>query len=125
MNAHTEKLLRHVLSRQVWVDIRLLCNILDDLCAGFVISFRLRDANLHNTTLPLSWWLHLVPSFHKLRGKSTGNWWSYIEPLCTLVRRLHEDQVDSECLRCCDKEVSNALSHQTSNTSDLRETFHL
>lgn len=50
------------------IDINVLCDIIDHLCAAAILV--LKNFNLHNVTLPRSWFIALLPN---LKNESRFN----------------------------------------------------
>ena len=61
----------HVLEKRVPVDIGLLCDSRDHLCASLVLATRLRNGTLHDVTLPKSWLMRTVPQCESLGSRDT------------------------------------------------------
>ena len=74
------------------MDVRILCEILDELCYSHIVAHKLQHSTLHNVTLPLSWWSRLVCAILPLRKKNCELWGKYINLLCVLLRKMHEKE---------------------------------
>ena len=64
-----------MIQKQVPIDIEVLCDLIDRLCACLILATRARTrqgVSLHNVTMPKSWILRLFPHLHSFLFKATN-----------------------------------------------------
>lgn len=62
-------MIRQVVDKFLPIDINVLCDIIDYLCGAAILV--LKDFILHNVTLPLSWFIALLPNLkHDPRSRN-------------------------------------------------------
>lgn len=91
----------------------LLCDIVENLCASFVVFRRLQTtSSLHNVTLPRSWFLNLLKDGQARKYRDTTFHGVLLEPILTLMGRIHAslDPSKSHFFHSNDAEVDIHLS---------------
>jgi hypothetical protein len=53
-------MIRQVVEKLLPIDVNVFCDIIDYLCGATILV--LKDLNLHNVTLPRSWFIALLPN---------------------------------------------------------------
>ena len=80
----------HLLVSRLSLDVAVLCEYLDSLCARLVIAAKLRECDsLHNMTMPRSWILQAVPLVGKLRSKNVDLLPLYVAPMADLLEWIY------------------------------------
>ena len=80
-----------MLEKKIPIDIGVLCDLMDHLCASMIFAIRLRNANntLHDIMLPKSWLLRLVPQCNILRTRVTLLSIVYIRNMRDLLEQVY------------------------------------
>lgn len=72
------------------IDISVLCDIIENICGALATVKRYRHAStLHNVILPKSWLLNSSKNIKLHKFDDTGMYWIMVDPLLTLLGRLH------------------------------------
>lgn len=83
---------RHVLDKQIPVELTLLCRFLELVVGSFVIAATFKRArSLHGVTLPRSWILEHVRKLHKLQTKDANPdfYWAMARPFQDLLENIY------------------------------------
>lgn len=79
---------RSVCEARLPIDIGLLCNLTDQLCASFAVAYRLgRYSSLHNVTISRKWVTTLAAD-ERLGGQETNLLNMLIDLIPTLLREI-------------------------------------
>jgi len=93
-----EFFLRHVVQERPRIDISILCDFAENLCASLVIFERFqRTSTAHNVTLPRSWLLSW-PKF--IRTSNSANTEPYTIFVDSMVALLRQVQTGLQAGRC-------------------------
>ena len=80
---------RHIVDRKVDIDIRVLCDFMDKLCALLVVANCLqKTSSVHNIMLPRSWICDLVGNMDALKEQELRLMWLYLTPSTILLERI-------------------------------------
>ena len=77
------------MTTKVPIDIGVLCDLMDNLCASMIVTIRLRSGTLHDVTMPKSWLLRVIPKCEALRSKDTRLSTLYKMHLRELLERIY------------------------------------
>ncbi|PCH33049.1 hypothetical protein WOLCODRAFT_159800 [Wolfiporia cocos MD-104 SS10] len=104
---------RHIIKRRIPIDIVVLCDLLDLLCASIVLRDRYQTTrSFHNVTLPQSWLVRLVDFIKRLcirttRFKELRD--MYLEPISQLMSQIQTGK-DAEYLLFHDNDILSQAS---------------
>ncbi|TFY54263.1 hypothetical protein EVJ58_g8968 [Rhodofomes roseus] len=84
--------INHVLMNRLFIDVTVLCELLDNLCALIVVASRLQTSDtLHDITMPRSWLQRALLDIHQMKDKflSRGFLEMYMAPMAGLLEQIY------------------------------------
>lgn len=81
---------RHVVERRLHINLGVLCQFFDYLCAGLITSSRYRRfGNVHDVTLPRSWFLVHMPDLCPEVVQDTSFTWLLVKPIRIILEQVY------------------------------------
>ncbi|PCH33046.1 hypothetical protein WOLCODRAFT_62498 [Wolfiporia cocos MD-104 SS10] len=81
--------MNHVIENRTPIDVGLLCNLLDCICAMMIVDYRYKMRHsLHDITLPHSWLIRLLQEMKKLGSRETRFLPLYLKPMVALLEQV-------------------------------------
>lgn len=93
-----EFFLRHVVQERPRIDISVLCDFAENLCASLVILERFqRTSTPHNVTLPRSWFLSWPKFVRPSNGTNPEAYTIFVDSMVVLLRQVQTGLQAGRC----------------------------
>lgn len=81
---------RHIVEKEIPIELSLLCELLDTLCGMLLLARRRRRGfSVHSLSLPQSWLTRLEGQFRGTYPGDTSLLWLYLQPMGTLLEQVY------------------------------------
>jgi hypothetical protein len=81
---------RHVIRNHLSINIGVLCDFIDHICASLVVCMRYQNkGTLHGATLPRSWFIAQLENIKLAEAKDTRLYPVFVDPMADLLERIY------------------------------------